>query len=198
MKIYFVRHGESEANAEKVFSGNTDVALTKKGIEQARDIAAKLKDVKFDHIYCSNLRRARSTADEILKGRNIEPTIYEEFREKDFGIFEGLGYEDIEEKYPEEWKKFLKDASTYDVPKGDTAQEFWDRVIGKFTEVAEKHIQNKDDTICIVCHGGVLMLIFSYLVYGNGEGYFRFSFDNCKENMVEYVGDYPIIRVLNG
>ena len=55
-KIYFIRHGESQANAQNVFIGHTDLDLTEKGHKQAQKTAEFLKDVSVDKIYSSDLK----------------------------------------------------------------------------------------------------------------------------------------------
>ena len=63
--IYFVRHGQTFDNLNNIIQGNGD--LTPLGIEQAKETAVKLKDVKFDICFCSPLKRTKQTLKEILK-----------------------------------------------------------------------------------------------------------------------------------
>ena len=68
MLIYVVRHGESTANRDQVHSGWDDVPLSDAGISDAEKIGDKLKSIRFDHIYCSDLMRARQTLEIALPG----------------------------------------------------------------------------------------------------------------------------------
>ena len=61
MRVYVIRHGESESNASKKWTGWTDVHLTKKGVNDAKKAAALLENVSFDKIYSSDLKRSYET-----------------------------------------------------------------------------------------------------------------------------------------
>ena len=84
-KIIIVRHGESEANSKGQDQGREDewsnTDLSENGREQARKVAERLKDEKFDCIYCSDLKRAMQTAEEINKFHNIEIKFDERLRD---------------------------------------------------------------------------------------------------------------------
>ncbi len=69
MPIYFIRHGESEANVKQLFAGQKeDSPLTENGLQQARDAIEDLRTIHIDRIYSSPLLRARQTAREVAKG----------------------------------------------------------------------------------------------------------------------------------
>ncbi|MAG39352.1 hypothetical protein CMI41_00070 [Candidatus Pacearchaeota archaeon] len=83
MKIYLVRHGESKANAKGIHQGQKiDTSLSKKGLEQAKKIAERLKDKTFEIIYSSDLKRAYETAKEISKFHNLKIVKDKRLREK--------------------------------------------------------------------------------------------------------------------
>ena len=87
MKIYFVRHGESEGNAKRELYGTRDYPLTEKGIADAKLVGEKLRDVPITRCYTSTLARAYTTAELALAGRDIEITRHDELMEQHFGIF---------------------------------------------------------------------------------------------------------------
>ena len=89
MKLYIIRHGETDWNKVKRIQGQTDIPLNAYGEELARITAEGLKDVQFDYIFSSPLIRAYKTA-EILRGsRNVEILTDERLKEMDFGTYEG-------------------------------------------------------------------------------------------------------------
>ncbi len=67
MKLYIVRHGETDHNINKIIQGHLNTPLNSNGIIQAQKIANRLKDINFDIIYSSDLSRAKTTAEEINK-----------------------------------------------------------------------------------------------------------------------------------
>lgn len=68
VRLYLIRHGQSEENLEKVHSGWSQTGLTEKGKEEARIVGERLKDVRFDHYYTSDLRRCVETHEEMFPG----------------------------------------------------------------------------------------------------------------------------------
>ncbi|MDO9465226.1 MAG: histidine phosphatase family protein, partial [bacterium] len=99
IKLLLIRHGESNGNAQRKFSGFQDVDLTEKGIWQAKRLARRLEGVSVDAVYCSDLKRARHTAEIIFKARGIDIKINPNFRERNFGEWEGYTFEEVKSKY---------------------------------------------------------------------------------------------------
>ncbi|HEU0293377.1 MAG TPA: histidine phosphatase family protein, partial [Anaerolineales bacterium] len=89
MKLYFVRHGESEANILHVISNReSSFGLTSLGKQQAQTLAEKLKDVHITAIFSSPILRARETADILSKSFHLNYQVTEALREYDCGILE--------------------------------------------------------------------------------------------------------------
>ena len=89
MELYIIRHGETKWNSEKRLQGRSDIELNEYGIELARITSEALKDVKFDRIYSSPLKRAYETA-EILRGsRKLDIICDDRLKEMCFGDYEG-------------------------------------------------------------------------------------------------------------
>ena len=90
MKIYLVRHGETDWNQAGLLQGQTDIALNAQGLEQTHDAAERLKEVPFEIAFCSPLIRAKRTAEIIIGDRKITLTTDERLRELNFGPWEGV------------------------------------------------------------------------------------------------------------
>ncbi|OSB15076.1 alpha-ribazole phosphatase [Clostridium botulinum] len=188
MNIYLVRHGETEHNKRKNFYGKLDVGLNEKGEEQSYKVGELLKDVKFNKIYISDRKRTKETTEGILernkfyeKEKNI---IYkdEKINEIDFGLFEGKSYEEIGSLYPKEQEKWEKDWKNFAPPKGESAAVFYNRV-----ENFMKHIQKEEDgNYLIVTHGGVIRMIYSYILQNNMDFYWNFASRNGDITLIKY------------
>ncbi|NFD77014.1 alpha-ribazole phosphatase [Clostridium botulinum] len=188
MNIYLIRHGETEHNKRKNFYGKLDVGLNEKGKEQSYKVGELLKDVKFNKIYISDRKRTRETAERILeknkfydKEKNI---IYKDERinEIDFGLFEGKSYEEIGSLYPKEQEKWEKEWKNFAPPKGESAVVFYNRV-----ENFMKHIQKEEDgNYLIVTHGGVIRMIYSYILQNNMDFYWNFASRNGDITLIKY------------
>ena len=87
--IYFVRHGQTDWNKLKIMQGHTDIPLNKEGINHAKFLRDKLKDIKFDKVFCSPLTRAKQTAEIIMQGRSESIEYVECLKERSYGKYEG-------------------------------------------------------------------------------------------------------------
>lgn len=101
MRVYVIRHGQSEANLADLYAGWLPVHLTEKGRRQAESAQQQLKDIRMDRVFCSDLQRAKETAAIIFPENQAEPT--DALREIGVGRIEGLTVRECEERWPEEY-----------------------------------------------------------------------------------------------
>ena len=107
MKIYLVRHGETEWNRTNRFQGISDISLNARGKAQAEALAQALKDEPIDVVYSSPLTRARETAQAIRQFHPSSRYFEEEgLKEMDLGDFEGMAASGWAKQYPEFKKKW--------------------------------------------------------------------------------------------
>ncbi|MDR1704023.1 MAG: histidine phosphatase family protein [Clostridiales bacterium] len=177
MVLYVARHGESEYNVQKRFSGSIDIPLNERGFAQAGELAEKLKEVKLDVIVSSSLLRARQTADTINKYHNLPINIRKEFVERNFGVFEGLTWDEGRERYPDDWPRFEAMGLDDDPPNGETVYQVNDRVRPALDELLERY---PDKNVLLVCHGFTARIIH---VWAKGlplERLHGFILGNCE------------------
>ena len=174
MKLYVARHGQTVFNAADKISGITDVELTQQGIEQARELAQKLADIKIDLIISSPMRRALDTSNIIAEICGAEVMIDERLREQNYGIFEGMN-----PKTPEflEYKKCF----AYKYPGGESMMQVAARTYPLIDEVKEKY---EGKNVLLLCHGGVWRVIHTYFHDLTNEEFFAFKRGNCT--IMEY------------
>ncbi|MCR1934830.1 alpha-ribazole phosphatase [Clostridium tepidum] len=188
MNIYLIRHGETEQNKRKNFYGKLDVGLNEKGKEQSYKAGEFLKNIDFNKIYISDRKRTRETVEKILEMnkfyKNKKSIIYKDERinEIDFGLFEGKSYEEICSLYPKEKEEWEKDWKNFTPPQGESAREFYNRV-----KSFMKHIQKEDEgNYLIVTHGGVIRMIYSYILQNNMDFYWNFASRNGDITLIKY------------
>ena len=103
--LYFVRHGETSANANGIYSGSmTDTKLTDKGIADAKKAGNALQDITFDKVYVSELSRSNDTAKYIIgENNNKVPavSVMKLLNDANLGALEGLSREEVAERYPD-------------------------------------------------------------------------------------------------
>lgn len=164
-KLVLVRHGESEWNARGIWCGWIDIALSKKGILEAKQAATAIKDFNFDIAFTSDLIRASDTLKIIKSELNILnlPTIVEPgFKERHYGIYAGKKKWEIKEKIGDEAFKKLRRGWDVPIPQGESLKDVYQRVIPKFNESILPEIR-KGLNILFVGHGNSNRALMKYL-----------------------------------
>jgi broad specificity phosphatase PhoE len=153
--FYFVRHGESEGNAARVFTGQRDSPLTARGREQAEVVAEELANVKFDRIVSSDLSRTRDTAEAIAKRHGIPVEIIPELREINVGDRTGTPFD--EARGLPNWS----DDGFVAWPGGETLDQVLARTLGAIGRLTR---ESRGKTILVVGHGGVNRILLSHFL----------------------------------
>ena len=156
-EILLIRHGETVWNQQGRMQGQHDSPLTPMGLQQARQLGRRLKDVAFTALYSSDLGRAHQTARCIADATGHEVVADKGLRERDFGIFEGLTNAEIKVKYPEDHALFAKRDPAYRMSGGESAAEFRERVMRTLETIAQRH---PGGTVVAVSHGLVLDAVY--------------------------------------
>lgn len=171
MRLYFVRHGESEANVTRQFSNKDDDIhpLTARGIEQAEALAEKLRDVPLVELYASPMLRARQTAEILNAPHSLPIQITTALREHDAGDLEGRMDADAWNAYTKLFEQWMA-ARDLDarMPNGESFNEMRARFVPFISNIVTKY-ENKDTHILLVGHAGIfhsmLPLIFANVGY---------------------------------
>lgn len=171
MKLYFVRHGESEANTQHVISNReSPFRLTPLGIGQANTLAGKLREAPFTAIFSSPVRRARETADILSRSFGLPYQATEALREYDCGI--------LEEKSDEEsWRLHREIAEDWTLHhnyerKPEGGECFLD-IRKRFLPFIESLKNGKGDHILLVGHGGLFQLMLPLILSNIEDDFVR-------------------------
>lgn len=157
-RILAIRHGETAWNRETRIQGNTDIVLNDIGQAQARRVAEALRDDAVDAVYSSDLLRARQTAEAICASTGAPLQLEPSLRERAFGIFEGLTWAEIADRFPTESQRWRqRDLSFAAEGGGEALPEFFARCMGAVRQIAKAH---PGQTVVIVAHGGVMDCLY--------------------------------------
>jgi probable phosphoglycerate mutase len=167
MRLYFVRHGESVANVERVFSNSGfKHPLTEKGIEQARLLAHNLAGQGISRIYSSPVMRAVQTAEILSQTLNAEIEITEALREWSVGILEDTdtpeGWE-MHRQVQEDW--FLHGKLENKIPEGENFLEIRERFV-PFIEKLVEAGRDSDERVVLIGHGGLFVAMLPVVLKG--------------------------------
>lgn len=181
MKVYIIRHGESVTNEEGKWTGWLDVELTAKGISDAEKVKPLLKDIAFDKVYASDLKRAVKTAQVALPGYDYETSKL--LREIDVGTFAGKPLDYYYSLTPEEQALNLKNA--FKDFGGESVDDLDERVQAFLKELETKDYQN----VALFTHGGWQRSIFDYII-GYRHKRSNILLSNCAVVSIEFIKGY--------
>lgn len=157
--LYLARHGETDLNVELRYQGRTDAQLNELGWTQAAQLAERLP-TEITRIVASPLQRAQQTASVVSRRRGLPVLTMSEFRERDFGVFEGLNREDAMTRYPELWARNIAQLWDEAPPGGETIREVVQRVEQGLRCLEVGH---PGETVLLVAHGFIARAV-RYLV----------------------------------
>ncbi len=190
--IILIRHGESETNLTKSFTGQLDVPLTERGKMQAEAVAEYLDQFKIDIIYASPLSRAYETAEAIARRKDCKLKIKDAFCEINAGLWQGLTFDEISERYPDTYKLWKEDIARAIPDGGESCLRLFQRVTDEFRRIIEKRDKK---TICIVTHATPIRMMESYMIAGTLEKAKDISWvPNASASFYCYDGDFVTIK----
>ena len=185
-KIYFVRHGQTKANKERLLCGHYDIDLNNHGIKQSKRAASRLFTVraglapaqKFDYMISSPLKRAVHTAKIIAVRVGLAPAqiiLDKDLIEKSEGLWEGKSYWEVRRDDPKGYKQWQKDPYRNRPPKGESVLDL-DKRVKKFYKTVLKKYNGKK--IIVVCHSGPIRLFILHLLNANINKFWHLKVEN--------------------
>ena len=168
LKLYIVRHGETEWNVIKRFQGQLNTPLTEKGIKKLKETGKKLKNILFDQVYTSELGRTVASAEIILnenngyKNNKLELQKLAELNEVYFGVWQGLTYEEVFLKYPEEGNNYFYNVKNYKAEnvEAEKLEDALERFLKGINKILDSH---ESGNILVVTHGTVFEMFMNYV-----------------------------------
>lgn len=192
--FYIVRHGETDWNVEKRMQGHSDRLLTLLGKQQAKELSEKLKDVKFDEVFSSDLLRAKETAEIIALEKKMIVKTTQALREKRYGELEGKKWEETQHLY-KEWQNLTANEKwTFTAVKDEESNEEAAQRLLLF--LRETSIAFPGKTILLVSHGGLIRMLLIKL--GAGDFNQVEGLDNCGYVKIASDGIEFFLEEMNG
>ncbi len=161
MKIYLVRHGETDWNTKGQIQGQTDIGLNEAGRRQARELGAMLqeKNLRVAAVYSSPLKRAVETAGIVSKKLELPSYIFPGLQEICFGKWEGLTWDEVKTNDPEYYQDWYTNRRYQRTPDGESYQDMLERVISALRRIIETEAAD----VIIICHSAVIMALRCFL-----------------------------------
>ena len=183
MRIYIIRHGQTELNNRQLLQGQSDYPLNSAGIGQAEKAAERLRGVTFDYVFTSPLRRAVQTAEIVAPG--VNPVVDQRLIEMDYGPYEGAGLREL----PPEVLTFFQDFVHNPAPAG---MEQLSDVVARAGDFLEG-LRELEGNVLISTHAIAMKGLLEYLTPGSNGAYWSRYIGNCAIYTTEYKnGKYTV------
>jgi probable phosphoglycerate mutase len=158
--FYFIRHGQTDWNAQRRWQGQTDITLNEEGRQQARALAGWLANAPLDRVMSSDLSRAYETAQLATAPHALPIEIDPRWREFNGGQIEGKAWDELEREMPEVVHGLSTDWFDYVMPGGESRRQLQARAASVFAEVLA---DGRGQHIAIFSHGATLRVLMVHL-----------------------------------
>lgn len=169
MKVYLLRHGETEYNEQKRYQGSRDIPLSAKGRGELRRA-----DISPRTVYVTPLCRTEQTARVLFPEAHLIPV--PGLREMDFGVFEGRSY--LEMADDPEYRAWVDSGCEDKIPGGERRKEFCQRVCEAFSPLVDQALSEGEDALVILAHGGTQMAVMERYALPR-KNYFEWAAPNA-------------------
>lgn len=160
MELHLFRHGQTDWNAERRAQGQSESRLTDLGIQQARELGERIRDLDFHRVYCSSSDRTRQTAAQAFAEVDIEIDYLDSLREIQLGPWEGELYDDISARDPDSFRHFWHEPHKFAVSGAETFEQLQQRAMAALGEIAARHQQQR---IALVSHGALIKAVLCHI-----------------------------------
>jgi alpha-ribazole phosphatase/probable phosphoglycerate mutase len=191
--MYFARHGETEWNARRRYQGRSDIPLNSRGKDQAFLLGKRICSLKPEAIFYSPLLRAKETA-QIVGSLWKDYCLcipLEELQEWNFGAWEGLGVDEIENSYGAEYARWRKNPGSYVPPQGESLESLKRRVAKALRRMEEYSFSR----VLAVTHGGVVRAALLVLLGLQDSSFWEMSMSNCSLTGVEKKAGASVLSI---
>lgn len=192
--IFLLRHAECEGNVIKALAGRTDFKLTEKGKETAKRLVERLKEYNIDNIYSSPSSRCLETIKPVANYFKLKINICQDLKEKDFGIYDGMTWKEVEKLEPQ----ILRNKQKYNEITGIQGQETTENVKNRMNKCMRKIAQENNNKIIIVCSHGCAIEVFLRSIDNimQTEEREKYSQKNGSVNVLQYENNqFKIIKL---
>lgn len=186
IRIYLIRHGETEMNRLGVFRGRFEVDLNERGRKQAAEIARALEGQGIEVLYSGPLRRTRETAEIIGRALGVECIVDEGFNNIRLGVWQGVPKEQVKRDYPEMWTQWQTAPEHLLVPGGETVEDLKRRAYARILEIVKGREASRASVIGIVTHRSVMKALAAAFLNVPPPYFWKFYVDNAAYSVFEH------------
>lgn len=194
MKLWLVRHGQTQANVDGLYSGISETPLTELGLTQAQAVGSMLGQVAFEKVLCSELGRAQQTTQLILQQRQIPVVTEARLNEMNFGDWEMRHHRDLQRLDAENYAAWCNDWQNV-IPKNGEGFQIFSQRVSEFARALSS--QTEAENILIVSHQGVLSLLIATMLNMPPASLWHFIIEQGAWSYIEIRDGFTTLRTLN-
>lgn len=185
-RIIFVRHGETDFPLNRLYCDDEESPpLNAAGQAQAQAAAERLSEISYDAIYASPALRTQMTAETIVRRNGGSIVTVDDLIERRFGEWDGLYFDDVEKRYPDEYRAWKVDPLNFSPQGGETICDLLERIKGAVTGFLEEFA---GQTVVVVTHVGPIRVMVADALGMPLEGYRQLRVDYASLSAVDYGG----------
>ncbi|MBD2004229.1 MULTISPECIES: histidine phosphatase family protein [Cyanophyceae] len=195
LKLYFLRHGQTDRSRDNVFCGSIDPDLTADGVEMAKAFAAAYRSLPWSAIFCSPMRRTVATAKPLCEAVGMQMELRDGLKEINYGKWEGKTVETVNREYHDDYIRWTADPAWYPPTEGELAVAIAHRSLQVIEEIKQ---QFNNGNVLIVAHKATIRIMLCSLL-GIDVGRFRFRL-GCpvgSVSIVEFGAHGPLLHALS-
>jgi alpha-ribazole phosphatase len=195
-RIYLLRHGEVQGAGVRRYNGHADVPLSERGITQYHGLKERFGGTRIAACYTSDLCRCVVGAKILAPDLGVTPVLERDLRELNIGVWEGMTWEAIMERYPDEWQSRLADIVNYRVPEGENLVDLQARLMPVIDRIVTQH---RGEEVVVVAHGGANRVILLNAIGAPLSALFNIEQNYACMNIIDYYADgKAVVKLLNG
>jgi broad specificity phosphatase PhoE len=183
-RLIYVRHGMPDFPRDRLYCDEReDPLLTDEGVRQAEMAAELLQNEPVDAVYVSPMQRTRMTAQPIIDVLNVPFHVDDKLKERPFGLWDGMYFDDIQRDFPDEFKAWKRDPVGFVPQGGETIQEHSDRISAAVQGIITRH---PGETIVVVMHVGPIRMCVTAALQMPLSAYRRLTVDYGSLTRIDY------------
>jgi len=195
MRLIFIRHPETQANVKGLIYGRSESDYSDMGKASVSWVVEQMKELDFDVIYASPLKRTAYLAEQIAKDHDADGIIFEDrLMEMHCGIFENMSNSDAREKYKDEYESLINNYNRYVIPQGESFEMVYHRVVTFLKETFKNH--PAEQTIVFVAHSMVILAALAYLLQIELDDIWHIKINPAAIVDVHYEAEFGMLQGL--
>lgn len=182
--LIYIRHGHTDFPVDRIYcDSREDPPLSEKGQQQVSHLPKLLTGITLSAIYVSPCARTLATAQPMAASAKLPVNSEERLRERHFGLWEGLYFHEIEQRYPDDHQRWKQDNAGFAPAGGETVYGLRDRLLSAINEILTRH---RGETIAVVSHVGPIRVAVAEAIELPVVFYRRLGIDNASATAIAY------------